>query len=125
MRRVQNFQITWFKQPDPLHAVRKLSTRSTELDLIITTDPFKLAEVGISMARNPNVSRLSDVSSAFDMPDTLIESPVVCPCQHYIGEVQPGHFKSTQHCTPPVPLIIGGESRIGFNNRFLGRLRRL
>src|SRR5262245_54666085 len=79
--------------------------------------------MGIAMAGNADVSWLPDVSGALDMPDTLIESPVIRSRQQNVGEVQPGNFKPTQHFPPAVSLHISRKSRTGFDNRFLPRLR--
>jgi hypothetical protein len=47
------------------------------------------------MARNPNVSRLSDVGGSLDVSNTLIERPALGPFEHNVRELQPGNFKST------------------------------
>jgi hypothetical protein len=125
VRGVQDFQVARLKQPDPLHAVAKLCLRRTQFDLIIAADPLKLAEVGVSMAGNADVAWLSDVSGTLDVSDTLIESPVVCPFEHDVGELKPGHFKSTQHCPAAMPCLTGRKLRTCFDDSFLRRLRSL
>jgi hypothetical protein len=125
MRRVQDFHVAWLKQSDPLHTVRKLCVRRTQLNLIVATDPLKLAEVGVSMAGNADVAWLSDVGGTLDVSDTPIESPVVCPFEYDVGNVKPGHFKSAQHCPAARSPLPRRKSRTGLDNFLLRGLRSL
>jgi hypothetical protein len=125
VRRVQDFQVVRLEQADPLHTVTKLCARRTESDFIVATDPLKLAEVSVSMTGNADVSRLSDVSGTLDVSDTPIKSPVVRSFEYDIGDLKPGYFKSTQHCSPPGFRLSPRKSPIGLDNLLVRRPRNL